>query len=453
MVLTSEAHDKFSWRCIEQSSTFVRGRIITRPRISYVVTHPNSYPEMDPDQSRVSKVLRQTIRDNNVYGYKLSNRSASNFLFQMTSIDENAISAQQRLNLKRLHATGPFNTLNPTNVQFHVRFKSGSEGSMASEADSGSDIALLWRARDNRKDRNSIVVPRTEYGTSKLQYSQQKTSSYREIGRNILRMVTTFPYWDMAFGVSFAYTTGSVTWVVNGCFAWLPVAFPETGFEKELLYGCGITAFLGVICFEIGAGLAFLEAVNDGCFHGSAMRRLLEGHDTCAKKMFDAKIQHFFQHGLSLASSLSRRDDVERGLMSKGTSPGKPIRTRRGGMDLGSVDGESSEYMTFRWWPTWQSLRSHHIHEVGFLACSLQFSGATIFILPGTVSPPGIANHLSQAERHGLYWIPQILASLLFIIAGILFMLETQDRWYRPAPNVLGWWIGLFSAIGSLGFA
>lgn len=407
---------------------------------------------MDPERSRVSKVLRQTIRDNNVYRYKLSNRSASDFSSQMSSIDENAISAQQRLNFKRFHATGPFNTLNPTNVQFHVRFKNGSEGSMASNADSGSDIALLWRARDNRKGRNSIVNPRTEYGTSKLQYLQQKTSSLREVGRNIRRMITTFPYWDMAFGVSFAYTVGSILWVTNGCFAWLPVAFPEIEFENEILYGCGITAFFGVICFEIGAGLAFLEAVNDGCFHGSAMRRLLEGHDTCAKKMVDAKIQHFFQHGLSLADSLSRKSDVERGLISKGMSPGKRIRTRRGGMDLGGEGGESSEYMTFRWWPTWQSFKSHHIHEVGFLACSLQFTGATIFILSGTVSLPGITNQLSQAERNGLYWIPQILASLLFLVAGILFMLETQDRWYRPAPNVLGWWIGLFSTIGSLGF-
>lgn len=53
---------------------------------------------------------------------------------------------------------------------------------------------------------------------------------------------------------------------------------------NEFLYGRGITAFLGVISFEIGAGLAFLEAINDGCFHGSAMRRLLEGHDTDTRK-------------------------------------------------------------------------------------------------------------------------------------------------------------------------
>jgi hypothetical protein len=31
-------------------------------------------------------------------------------------------------------------------------------------------------------------------------------------------------------------------------------------------------------------------------------------------------------------------------------------------------------------------------------------------------------------------------------------MLETQQRWYLPAPKVLGWHIGLWNLIGALGF-
>lgn len=31
-------------------------------------------------------------------------------------------------------------------------------------------------------------------------------------------------------------------------------------------------------------------------------------------------------------------------------------------------------------------------------------------------------------------------------------MLETQPKWYRPAPKVLGWHIGLWNLIGAIGF-
>lgn len=31
-------------------------------------------------------------------------------------------------------------------------------------------------------------------------------------------------------------------------------------------------------------------------------------------------------------------------------------------------------------------------------------------------------------------------------------MLETQKRWYLPAPTVLGWHIGLWNLIGAIGF-
>lgn len=31
-------------------------------------------------------------------------------------------------------------------------------------------------------------------------------------------------------------------------------------------------------------------------------------------------------------------------------------------------------------------------------------------------------------------------------------MLETQKRWYLPAPTVLGWQIGFWNLVGALGF-
>jgi hypothetical protein len=87
-----------------------------------------------------------------------------------------------------------------------------------------------------------------------------------------------------------------------------------------------------------------------------------------------------------------------------------------------------------------------------FLACSFQFVGAAILIIAGTAALLGIINNLSKVGLSGLYGIPQMIASEISMFSNVLFMLETQEIWYKPAPKVLGWWIALFAAIGSLSF-
>jgi hypothetical protein len=383
-----------------------------------------------------------------------------------------------KLHISKLSASGAFKSLNPTNVQFHVRFK-GSDEEKKSDAEDAElksrnssedrpDLALLWRARDNRKGRNSIVIPRGSSSSSSFKYTPRFTSSLKEVGSNVRRMFTTFPYWDMSYGVGMAYTIGSVVWVMNGFFVWLPIAYPNTEFSTETDAG-GITAFIGVTCFEIGAGLALLEAINDGSFHGSAMRRLLDGREEDQKKMVDEKIQNFFRHAKPRRRNRDEEEVQERAdnvdpqegwdtkhLEDEGPDPtfppDKEAPPRRGAMDLGADEGESSEYYVFRWLPTWHSLKSHHVHEIGFLACLTQFIGATVFLMSGIVGLPPITTKLTEGQLNGLYWAPQIVASFLFVCSSVMFLLETQEKWYKPNPKVLGWWIGLFSTIGSLGF-
>lgn len=121
------------------------------------------------------------------------------------------------------------------------------------------------------------------------------------------------------------------------------------------------------------------------------------------------------------------------------------------------------------WFPSVHELTSHYLREIGFLACFAQFCGATIFWISGLTALPGINNQMSQALLDGIYWTPQIAGGTGFIISGyryirpddterlltvlrILFMLETQKKWYLPAPRILGWHIGLWNLIGALGF-
>lgn len=56
---------------------------------------------------------------------------------------------------------------------------------------------------------------------------------------------------------------GSVIWVINGFFVWLPLAAPSTEFSGEADVGGGWTAFIGATIFEFGSVLLMLEAVNE----------------------------------------------------------------------------------------------------------------------------------------------------------------------------------------------
>jgi len=71
-------------------------------------------------------------------------------------------------------------------------------------------------------------------------------------------------------------------------------------------------------------------------------------------------------------------------------------------------------------------------------------------------SPFPLVPHISTTTNfppsHRIYWTPQVVGGLGFVISGTLFMLETQKKWYLPAFNVLGWHIGAWNLIGGLGF-
>ena len=108
---------------------------------------------------------------------------------------------------------------------------------------------------------------------------------------------------------------------------------------------------------------------------------------------------------------------------------------------------------TWVWFPSSQELKTHYIHELGFLACLAQFVGATIFWISGFTALPGINNKLgSQGLLDGIFWVPQIVGGTGFIISGTLFMLETQSKWWKPAFSVLGWHIGFWNLVGAFGF-
>lgn len=397
--------------------------------------------------------------------------------------------SRESIRLADAHTTGPVAFLNPTRARFrHTAIfpqerpgPNGDQPAVSSPPDKGhrsedeqlaSNIEFNWRSRDNRKGRHALVVQPSSPESS--QYLTPKpTSSLHETGKGLLRMFTQYPYWDVSYLVAVIFTLGSVVWVLNAFFAYLPLAQPQTEFGTEILYGGGITAFIGATIFEIGSVLLMLEAVNEnrtGCF-GWALEKLLEGDgekgakvrvcpdkDRCSHHhknernlVGKSKGRYFRPYGIRLslmllfwtvtasASSLSITSSVSlNGFMAE--QPKQPQYSN----DQGP---------TWTWFPSTQDLKHHYIRELGFLACLAQFVGATIFWISGFTALPGINNNLgSQGLLDGIFWVPQIVGGTGFIISGALFMLETQSRWWKPAFSVLGWHIGFWNLVGAFGF-
>ncbi|KAI4753723.1 hypothetical protein E4T52_14018 [Aureobasidium sp. EXF-3400] len=119
---------------------------------------------------------------------------------------------------------------------------------------------------------------------------------------------------------------------------------------------------------------------------------------------------------------------------------------------LDSDKQQPAKAKSWVWWLSWNELKTHYLHELGFIASLSQFLAATIFWISGFTALPGIFNNLSPGLSDGIFWTPQIVGGSGFILSGWLFMTETQKHWWQPAPTVLGWHIGFWNLIGGIGF-
>ncbi|KAJ5443904.1 uncharacterized protein N7458_007776 [Penicillium daleae] len=373
------------------------------------------------------------------------------------------LSDHPSLTLRRSHVSGPFSFLNPTwaryaptttirgqtkPVSLAQQQEEEHEHELTPDATPPSSsvkarsIEHLWRSRDNRKGRHPLKVD-YRAPTSETGYlAPPPTATFSAVARGILRMATSAPVWDVSWLVAVTFTLGSVVWIINAFFVWLPLVDPGTEFSGEVSLGGGISAFIGATVFEVGSVLLLLEAVNanqTGCF-GWALEtelRKTENHAgqgvTKVKPSKDECRHHHVNRRNLVGLGRHLTHQISRDLSD--------------GYTTSSPDGRS-----FRWLPSWTELRTHYLHELGFLASLVQFFAATVFWIAGFTGLPGILDHLSQRVTNGVYWVPQIVGGTGFIISGLLFTLETQEKWYKPAFHVLGWHIGTWNFIGGIGF-
>lgn len=80
---------------------------------------------------------------------------------------------------------------------------------------------------------------------------------------------------------------------------------------------------------------------------------------------------------------------------------------------------------------------------------TVQMLGALIFFL-ACVS--GVFSLYFNVPMIALFWIPQMIGAVCFIIASTMAMFEVQTTWKHPNVHDIGWYAGLFNLIGAVGF-
>lgn len=351
--------------------------------------------------------------------------------------------------------SGPFSFLNPTRAHFWHHEAALEEGGLSesqlrrsgdeskSPLHEADEVEYRWTSRNNRKGRHQLDVTQKQDAASAKYLVLESTSSIRAVAKNLLRMLFYYPYWDISWLVAYVFTWGSIVWVLNSFFVWLPLVRPSSEFKNEIATAGGVTAFVGATIFVGGSVLLMLEAVNEnrvGCF-GWAVERVFEDYGPHKGGWWRLKpdFDHCTHHHLNKENLVGKSAQS-----SSAAATGSESRT-----ESEVSTGRTSSWV---WFPSERELKTHYIHELGFLACSAQMVGATIFWISGVTALPGVLNHLSLGLEDGIFWTPQIVGGSGFIISGLLFMLETQQKWYLPALNTLGWHIGFWNTIGGIGF-
>ncbi|KAH0536566.1 hypothetical protein FGG08_006574 [Glutinoglossum americanum] len=360
----------------------------------------------------------------------------------------------------QLRISGPFRALNPTRANFQPTPEDNDQGTtsappqgVAGEEDKRVAVGYeyQWRSRDSRKGRHALILHRPPT-KEPLRLVPAPTASPRQVLRGLRRMLTSCPYWDVSYLVATLFTAGSVIWVLNGFFAYLPLVRPSSEFAGELTVALGATAFLGATVFEVGSVLLLLEAVNErreGCF-GWALERVLVGaeeEEGTAQRLRPDLETCRHRH----RRRCGRRRRFWGKVFGKNSNPRTKTSSEEGSAasPLGNVEENPPSWT---WFPSWYDLRTHYLREIGFLASLVQFLSATIFWIAGFTALPGVLDMTNTGLVDGVFWTPQVIGGTGFVISGILFTLETQSKWWIPAPGVLGWHVGVWNLVGGIGF-
>jgi hypothetical protein len=96
----------------------------------------------------------------------------------------------------------------------------------------------------------------------------------------------------------------------------------------------------------------------------------------------------------------------------------------------------------WRWW-------AREPRNFDYLAAAVLFSGTIVF---GINLVDSLLGDLTPAQLDRLVWSPDIIGCILFLVSGLLAMVDISGSWWRLRGEGLGWWIVFVNQVGSVLF-
>eukprot|EP00897_Mesotaenium_endlicherianum_P006310 jgi/Mesen1/5707/ME000288S04915 len=362
-------------------------------------------------------------------------------------------------------------------------------------------VLSVWSARRHRKGRYPTIVSYRGDRTPVVVKHVRARSLLAPFGFKLIGWEPgNTSYWTAMF-----FTIGSIIWVVNGCFLMWPL-HSEALTAKLVAW----TAFAGGFSFLIGSYFGVLEVLNDPSqvSLGHEVRHEVEHvvvlhHNQGGSQKEDSGSaraggrMHVHPLKASRPADLGQRrgfaaengvegvggrdpadlENARSGLSSSSVGPrgvngsastnaangggdtfgGSGDSTHGEGLGSGSaVDGSlpvhsPSSGKPRRW--RWVGIEPR---SFSYWTAMSQMMGAIVFGIAACIT--GVPNVLpSDYDRHwqiwdALYWTPQCIGAVFFIINSFMVAAESQHAWVGFHPLNMGWEVAFWNCVGAVGF-
>ena len=213
-------------------------------------------------------------------------------------------------------------------------------------------------------------------------------------------MITEYPYWDISYLIAVSFVVG----------------FSALHRQRPLLLAAARNPQLGV------------PQRNNSCGRSDILCRchLLPARGCFSRaRVVQCGSGRLFRLGASPVSH--RRQDNQR-LEAAGSYAERDYNNCQHHHQRARRRQSGSPGTKRKWrWPTWNEVKTHYIHEIGFVANMILATGATLFYITGICGLPGIYKSMSLGLARGLYWLAYLLGGIFFVISSALYVLETQS--------------------------
>jgi hypothetical protein len=324
--------------------------------------------------------------------------------------------------------------MNPTRASFDIYTERGctrdgpSHGGAQQDGGqshdrSSSDVQYKWTSRDNRKGRHPLQI------TGPLAShvgSTPSATSLAGILHGIRRMASTLSS-DVSYIGATAMTAACVFLVTNAILSFLPYANPNFQPPGWITALEGVLTLVGCALFLTSSSISFIEAANQdqrGCFGWK--------HESSAQSASSEAVQSDSTTLVPDWCKISRRNSIAN--LFRGSNKQDEMNGDRTPL-LGKHDCDNSA-PSWRFFPTMQEIRHHLLYDIGFLACSVLLISSAIYC---ACAAAALITILTTGNIIVWIRIPQVTASLGFMASSALFMVETQEEWWRPQYNAIGW--------------